>query len=191
QGKGVWAREATDGLGVTDEDGVVKLAFDDVAELAQAAYVSDKTVDADDKPIFEAWVGVFDQGDDVALDMNVGLASASHATDFDAITAFAAIHLDGNSLRIRPQSDDDATDVAPFDSTIDAVLGTYFFLQIDARNKDDVKFYINGVLVANQNPFVLTNYAGGLAAIAHIEKGNNDTAADVRLHGLKVRTGLS
>ena len=67
-------------------------------------------MDIDDKPIFEARVAIFDIGDDAELDINFGLASASHATDMDLVAVSALFHLNGNVLDILAESDDGTTE---------------------------------------------------------------------------------
>lgn len=190
-GKDTWTNEATLGLGVTATalggGPELTLAFDGVAEAAQAALFSDATIDVDDKPILEGWIAVYDIGDAAALDINIGLASGSHATDFDSVAAFAGIHFDGSDLSIKCRSDDTANPVADVDSTVDAVDDTYFFLQVDARDKDDVRIYRNGVRLAAGSTFVLSGYSSTLVPIVHQEKTNDDTPADVRVKGLWVR----
>lgn len=189
---GLWTADATLGLGVTRSVmGEVSLAFDAVAEVAQAALYSTRNVDADDDPIFEAEVAVFAIGDNAALDMDIGLASATHASDFEAIAAFVAFHFDGASLNILAHSDDGTTDVTLVDTTIDAVDDTYLFVQIDARNKSDIQLYINGVNVLPASTFTLAAYTSTLKAIALIEKTSDDTVADLRIRRMTVRTAAA
>lgn len=188
-----WTNEATGGLGVTAAGivpGVYTLSFDAVAEVAQAALFSKHEVLLSQRPILEARMAIFNIGDNAALDINVGLASASHATDFESIPVFAAVQLDGASLNINTHSDDGSTDRAPADSTIDAVDDTFFEVWIDTRDDTNVKFYIDGVLVdTSATKRILTAaLTTSVAAIAHIEKTSDDTVADVRISRLRVRT---
>lgn len=190
-GRDAVTTEATNGLGVTDLVGQpgVMLSFDAVIEAAQAAIYSADTVAIGSNPIMEAWLSIYDIGDDAALDISAALASGSHATDFQSVAEFAGIHLDGAALDILVESDDGTTDVAPVDSTINAVDDTKLFLQIDARDLDDVQIYINGVdAVPAGTTLALTAATGPLKPIVHIEKTSNDTTADVRVHSLGVRT---
>lgn len=189
---GEWAANGTLGLGVTRSVmGEITLAFDAVAEVAQAELYSTRNVDVDDKPIWEAEVAIYNIGDAAALDIDLGMASATHASDFDAIAAFVAFHLDGNSLNINAHSDDATTDVAAVDTTIDAVDDTYLFLQIDARDKSDVQLYINGANVLPATTFTLAAHTSTLKAIALIEKTSDDTVADVRIRRMTVRTAAA
>lgn len=185
---GVWTAEATNGLGVTPlVGGGVQLAFDAVAEAAQAACFSERTFPVASNPILEARIAPFDVGNNAALDVNIGLASASHATDFEAIAEFVAVHLNGNALDIFAHSDDGVTDVALTDTTVNAVDDTYFEVWLDARNPADVQIYIDGVLVLGATVFTLGAAVGPLKPILHIEKTNNATPADVRIDFCRVR----
>lgn len=192
-GKGQWTNGATDGLGVTlvaEGSPLLKLAFDAVAEVGMAALYSVDTVPVADGPIFEGKVAIYDIGDDAALDINFGLANGTHATDADAITESVFIHLDGTALDINVESDDGSTEVNATDSTIDAVDDTYFEVWIDCRDLSDVKVYVDGVdagALASET-LVLSAATGPLLPIAHIEKTNNDTTADVRVEFMRVRS---
>ncbi len=193
-----WTKTETLGLGVIGSDeanGVLKLVMDAVAEASTAAlYMANAPFDIDQNPIFEARVAIFDIGDDVALDINIGMASGTHATSFDAVAEHIAIHLDGLSLNILAQSKDGATTVAAVDTTLDAVDDTYFQVKIDMTDKADCKIYIDleagagwqRVLAATT--FDMSNYSGTLTPIIHVEKTTNDTLADVRVDYVRVRS---
>lgn len=187
QNAGEWDHEATNGLGVTVLGGAAKLAFDAVLEAAQAALHSIDSVPVNSDWIFEAEVAIYDIGDAAALDINIGVASGSHATDADAIAESVFAHLDGSALSILAESDDGTTEVAATDTTKDAVDDTYFFLQIDGRDPASVKIYINGARVLDASTFVLTAAAGPLIALAHVEKTSDDTTADVRVKNMRIR----
>jgi len=186
---GVWTSEATLGEGVTVlPGGGLKLSFDAVAEVAQAAVYSEKTRHVNANGILEARVAVFDKGDNAALDIDIGLASASHASDFEAIPIFVAFHLDGNALDLKAHSDDGTTDVAIVDTTIDLVDDTYAVLWIDTRDLTSVKLYVNAVRVASGATFNWAAATGEVKPIVLIEKTNDDTPADVRVDYLRYRT---
>ena len=186
---GVWTSEATNGLGTTIlTGGGFQMAFDAVAEAAQAANFSARTFTPGSKWILEGRMAIFDIGDNAALDVDVGVASGSHATDFQSVAEFATLHLDGSALDILVQSDDGTTDVAPQDSTINAVDDTYFDFVIDGRNLAGILVYINGVVDAGATAKVLSAAAGPLKVIAHMEKTSDDTSADVRIDFLRLRT---
>ena len=187
-----WTEEAALGLGVDQiaEKSDIRLSFDAVAEIAQAAYLSIGVVDVDDGPILEGLIALFDRGDNAALDMDFGLAVGSHASDFEAIAEFVAFHLDGNSDNILAHSDDGTTDVALVDTTVDHVDNTYAFYQIDCRDKTDIKMYINGIRVLSGTTFTLTAFSGNLVAIVHAEKTSDNTLLDLRIRKLHIRRGM-
>jgi len=189
--KGAWEKDETLGLGVAQTGPVQVLAFDAVAEVALAALYSADVIDIDAGPILEAEFAIFDIGNDAALDINVGLVDDTHATDFDAISEYIALHLDGSALDILAQSTDGTTTVAATDTTVDAVDDTYLLLQIDLRDKTVPKIYINGVRVLAATDFSMAEYAGNLRAIAHVEKTNNDTTAEVRVKSMHVRSAIA
>jgi len=190
-----WIKTETNGLGVIESaevNGVLKFVFDAVAEAATAAlYMTAIPFDIDLNPIFECRLAVFDIGDNAALDINFGLASASHATDFDAIAEFAAFHLDGTDLSVLCHSDDGTTDTAPVDSTVDLVDNTYANFRIDVSDTADVKFYINGVRVCSGTTYDISAGSGPLTPIVHVEKTSDDTTADVRVDRIRVQSDRS
>lgn len=193
-----WTAEATLGLGISvgtlaagaGQLGVHQASFDAVAEAAQAALFSNRRVPLSSKPIFEARAAVYNIGDNAALDINLGLSSASHATDFEAVPVFAAFQLDGNSLNINTHSDDGSTDRAPADSSIDAVDDTFAEFWIDCRDPADVKFYVDGVLVDSELSKRVLSAAltTAVGPILHVEKTSDDTVADVRVSRMRMRT---
>ena len=188
-GRDTWTTEATNGLGVASlVGGGVSATFDAVAEAAQAAIYSVQSFPASKGWIAEFHAAIFDIGDDAALDISIGVANGSHATDFDSVTESVVIHLDGAALDILAESDDGTTEVAATDTTVNAVDDTYFFVQIDGRDSTDVKFYINGARVLSGSTFKTAAATGPLKAILHIEKTSNDTTADVRVKDFTVRT---
>ena len=164
--------------------GAVQLAIDNGNEAGKAAMLSVATIDVDDSPVLEGRVAIYDASDNT-VDINFGLASGDHATDFETIAAFAALQVDGGSLSINAHSDDGTTDVAPVDTTVDYVDDTYFHFMIDARDKTSVKLYVNGARVLSESTFSLSAYSSALAAIAHVEKTTGTATADIRIDFLR------
>lgn len=162
--------------------------LDATAEAQKVDALSQLSVRPADGPIFEARLAIFDIGNAVALDIDFGLASATHASDFEAIAEFAAFHLDGASLNLLTHSDDGTTDVAPDATGVAAVDDTYAEFWIDARDQANVKFYVNGVRVNADATFTLAAAAGPLKAIVHVEKTANATLANVAVDFLRVRS---
>jgi len=186
-----WLKVETLGLGITDSDeanGVKKFAFDAVAEAATAAlYMVNSPFDIDKNPVFECILAIYDIGDDATLDFNWGLASDTHATDFDSIATFAAFHMDSPGLSVLCHSDDGTTDTAPVDTLVDLVDNTMATFKIDVSDKTKVKFFINGVRVLASTTFDISAYTGALTPIVHVEKTSNNTTMELRLDRIRVR----
>lgn len=185
----VWVNERTNGLATTPLlGGAFQMAFDAVVEAAQAANYSARTIPIAGNPRMRARVCVADNGDNAALDIDIGFANGSHATDFESITEFVAFHYDGNSLNISAHSDDGTTDVAVTDTTVDFVEDTYHELWLDGSTPSDWQLYIDGVLVLSATTFTLGNATGPIFPIVHMEKTSDDTLADFRVAELDVFT---
>ena len=137
--------------------------------------------------IFEARVQVISDGAGTAVDLNVGIASATHASDFDAIAEFVSVQMDANNTQLNAQSDDGVTDVALVDTTLDPAEGTAYEVCIDVRDPASVKIYVDGVRVNAATTFTLAAAAGPLYAIAHVEKTASTDTYDVDIDWMRVR----
>jgi predicted RecA/RadA family phage recombinase len=131
--------------------------------------------------IVRAAVEIVDDGDAAALDFNIGVANATHASDADAITESVFIHTDGNVVNLLAESDDGTTEVAATDTTVDYTLGTRFEVWFDLRNPADVQIYIDGVLVLTGTTFDLSAATGPLKLLAHLEKTSDDTPGEIHI----------
>lgn len=196
QGQYSWTKVETNGLGVISQDvanGVLKFSFDAVAEAATAAlYMVNSPIAPSKGGIVEFMLAVYDIGDDAALDIDFGLASDTHATDFESIAEFVAFHLDGTDLSLKCHSDDGTTDTAAVDTTVDLVDDTFYKFKIDFSDLSDVKFYygpIGGdyVRVASGSTFDVSNASANWTPIVLVEKTSNDTTADVRLDRVRAQ----
>ena len=193
-----WTKVETNGLGVISSDeanGVLKFSFDSATEAATAAlYMQNAPFDANQNPIFECRLGVFDEGDDAALDINFGMANDTHADDADSITESIFFHLDGNDLSVLCESDDGTTEVAATDSTVTLTVNVYARFKIDMTDLSDVKFYIDleagagYTRVLSGTTFDVSELTGTLTPIVHVEKTSNDSLADVRVDWIRVRS---
>lgn len=138
--------------------------------------------------IFEAIVNVLTAADADVVDVNVGVANATHASDADSITESMFVHLDSNgSLNILAESDDGTTEVAATDTTVDWVVGTPFHVAIDGRDPTDCQLYINGVNRLPASVFTFAAGTGPLKALFHVEKSANDSLFGVLLQKMEVR----
>lgn len=120
--------------------------------------------------IVDILVCVNDNGGATAADANIGISNGTHATDFDSVTEFMGVHLDGNDLKINLASRDGTTTVASTDTTVAFVEGTPYLVQLDLRNMSDIQAYVNGVNVLPSSVFKLNAATGPLKPVAHLEK---------------------
>lgn len=155
-------------------------------EVQSNAVRSGRTVLGSAKPIFEARF-TRSATTDAAVDADLGLASGTHASDFEAVTYHAAFHFDGDDLNIDTHSDDNSTDRAPADSTIDHVEGTYAEYWIDGRDPADVKYYVDGVLVDTSSSKRTLAAAGTYAAVFMVEKTTGTAVGGGKVSKMRVR----
>lgn len=196
QGPYSWTKTETDGLGVTSVDvanGVLKFAFDAVAEAATATlFMENSPVDPSLGGVAEFMLAVYDIGDAAAVDIDFGLASDDHATDFESIAEFVAFHLDGADLSLKIQSDDGTTDTAAVDTTVDLVDDTFYAFKIDYNDLTDVKFYYRAIggttwtQLASGTTFDVSDASANWTPIVMVEKTSDDTTADVRVDRIRV-----
>lgn len=142
--------------------------------------------------IAEAVIRLENNGSTSAVDINVGVANGTHATDADSITEHVFFHIDGGALDILAQSKDGTTTVAAADTTVDATAGAAvanrFEFWIDGRDSADVKLYVNGARVLSGSTFKLNAGTGPLGLLAHMEKTTGTaTAGPLYLDRLCVR----
>lgn len=141
--------------------------------------------------IVEGAFRVLSDGGAGAQDFTIGVASGTHATDFQSVAEFVALHLDGDSTNINVQSDDGTTDVAPTDSTLDYTEGSAVAQRVefwmDLRDPSDVQVYINGALVLGATVFTLAAGSGPLFLIVHLEKTATTDTYKVAVDWLRAR----
>lgn len=166
----------------------VNLGFSATAEAQKVDALSHRGMAVGTPGILDMLICINDQGDDGALDFNAGLANGTHASDADSITESMFVHLDGNTLDLKLESEDGTTTVAATDTTVNAVAGTPFLVQFDLRNDEDIQVYIDGVNVLPDSVFKLNAAAGPLKLLAHMEKSSNDTPGNVTILDMGVRT---
>jgi predicted RecA/RadA family phage recombinase len=115
------------------------------------------------------------------VDINIGVANATHATDADSITESVFFHIDGGSLNILAESDDGTTEVAATDTTVDITAGSAVANRvefwIDMRNPADIQLYIDGVNVLPSSVFTLAAATGPVGLLAHVEKTSGTATA--------------
>ena len=164
-----------------------------VLELTATSEVQKVDILSDDgfaitaNAIVEFAVEVVADGSGTASDFNIGCASGTHATDFESVAEFVAVHLDENSLNILVHSDDGTTDTALVDSTIDYTEGTRFEGWIDLRDATDPQVYIEGSLVLGASDFGIDDGTGPFYLISHLEKTTGTDTYEVKVDWLRAR----
>jgi hypothetical protein len=184
------------GLGVhqiAGEDGGAQLDFDAVAEVANAVLYSPDVFPVDKGIRLEARLYLSDIGDAAALDVDWGLGTLLTANsraniDHAEMVNLACFHLDGSSANILAQSDDDTTDVAPVDTTIDNALDTAKEFVILVRPTGAVEFWIDGARVLSTTTFAVGATAA-LCAFINLEKTSDDTTAVMVVDRIRVTGG--
>lgn len=96
------------------------------------------------------------------------IASIDHAD----MVNLAAFHMDGASDNILAQSDDNVTDVAPADTTIDndSTTDTYKRFSVIVRTSGAVEFWIDGARVLSSTTFAIGSTPTALEAFVNMEK---------------------
>ena len=174
---------------IYNRGGMLYMQFGTTAEAQKVDWLSDRSFAIGSNWVAEILFELVTAADAAAVDIDFGIASGTHATDFESVAEFAAFHLDGDDLNIDAHSDDGTTDKAPTDTTIDIAAGTPQRFKLDGRDITNVKYYIEGaeVLAAEANLGVLTAGAGPLKAIIHAEKTSDDSPLAFRAR-IRVRT---
>ena len=172
---GGWDQARLLGYGISSVGGTTFLDLGLTAEAAMASILSHKSIAIANPFIAFFDFAIFDVGDNAALDLNIGLANAGHATDADSITESMFLHIDGTSLNLMAESDDGTTEVTTVDTTVDAVDDTFIHAVMDARALADIQLYVNGVNVLPDSVFKLDAATGPIKLLAHAEKTSEDT----------------
>lgn len=188
------------GLGATmndAEDGGHLGTFDGTAEVALASLrTRNDTLPIDRGLTFDVDFCLTDKGDASAIDVDIGFGTAlttNSEADIDHadMVQLAAFHLDGNSDDILAQSDDNTTDVAAVDTTInnDSTTDVAKHLKIIVRPSGAVEFWINGARVLASTTFAMLSTAN-VAAFINMEKTSDDTTAVFVYRNLRIGAGL-
>ena len=182
--------------GPTDaENGGHTMAFDATGETALASCRTPHEVFPVDKAVtFEVELLLADIGDD-EMDVDWGLGTAlttnSEANiDHADMVQLACFHLDGLVANILAQSDDNTTDVAPVDTTIDNSLTVPRKYKIIVRPSGVAEFWIDGVRMLPTTAFAVLSTAM-LAAFINAEKVTDAGVASLIFRNLRVCGGCA
>lgn len=174
---------------IYNRGGMLYMQFGTTAEAQKVDWLSDRSFAIGSNWVAEILIELVTAADNAAVDINAGVASGTHATDFEAVAEFAAFQFNGANLNINAHSDDGTTDVTITDTTVDWAAGTPVRLKLDGRDQTNVKYYAEGaeVLAATTNLGKLTAGSGPLYAIIHAEKTSDDSPLAFRAR-IRVRT---
>lgn len=143
--------------------------------------------------IVEAVFTVPSDGAGTVVDVSVGVANGTHATDADSIAEHVFCHLDANNTAIRFQSKDGSTTVTSTDSTTTytegSAVATRVYVWMDMRDPADVQIYVNGSLILASTVFNVNAAVGPFFLLCHIEKTSSTDAYELCLHSLRCRLG--
>jgi hypothetical protein len=186
--------QAVGGFGYpVNTGGVPGLLLTATSEAQKVDLLSVDRVAVAANPIAEFVIRIEANGSTSDVDLNVGLANGTHATDADAIAEAVLFHVDGGALDLKAQSKDGTTTVAATDTTVDATAGSAVANRvefwIDVRDPASVKLYVDGVRVLSGTTFRLDNAVGPLGLLVHLEKtAGTATAGPVYLDRAELRT---
>lgn len=142
-------------------------------EAQKVDMLSQRGFSKDANAIIELIFNVADDGSGTVVDVSLGVANGTNATNADSITESVFIHLDANDVNIYAESDDGTTEVAATDTTVDYTAGTPVEVWMDMRNPADVQIYLDGVLVLGATTFNVNAATGPLKGLIHIEKSSS------------------
>lgn len=184
------------GLGavVDGATGAISGEFDAVAEIASVGIETPVILSSGKGITFECDCHMEQIGDAAAIDVDICIANVVSATsranlDDASVTKIFGFHMDGASANILVQSDDNVTDVAPVDTTIDNVTtaGTGKKKLVGIIRPSGVcEAWIDGVKVLDGTTGVLTALSIGAAAtdfafLANMEKTSDDTVGELNI----------
>jgi hypothetical protein len=183
--------QALGGLGIIRRGGAHNLELDATNEAQKLDLLSKDGFGIASNAIVEGAFNVISDGAGTVVDVSIGVANASHATDASSATRRMYVHLDANSVNINAESSDGTTTVAITDTTIDYTEGVGNANRVefwmDFRTPGDAQLYINGSLVLASTVFAMT-LAATLYLLCHIEKTASTDTYEFDLDWLYART---
>lgn len=182
--------QALGGLALNNRGGSLNVVISSTNEAQKVDALSKASFSKDANAIVEFIFAVPSDGAGTVVDVSVGIASATHATDADSITQHLLMHLDANTADIRFQSKDGTTTVASTDSTIDYTEGgtNQVHVWFDLRSVGDPQVYVNGALVCDAAVFSQSAAASEFKLLMHVEKTASTDTYEFDLDRLRVRT---
>lgn len=178
-------------MGVFRRGGGHKFLLSSTNEAQKMDILSIDGFSKDANAIIDFCFTVPSDGAGTVVDVSLGAANATHATDADSITESIFVHLNANDVNIYLESDDGTTEVAATDSTIDytegAAVANRVYVTMDMRTPTDVQIYINKVLALDATAFNINAATGPFKLLAHIEKTAAADTYELDLHWMRCR----
>ncbi len=161
------------------------------SEAQKVDALSVEGFDKDANAIIEGAFRVLSDGAGTVVDLSLGVADGTHASDADTIAESLLIHLDANDVNIFAESDDGVVEVAATDTTINYTEGSDLASRVefwmDMRDPADVQIYINGSIVLTGSTFNMNSASGPLFLLVHLEKSTGTETYKLALDCLRVR----
>ena len=181
---------ALGGFGAIQNGGTTRFVLDSTSEAQKLDALSKSGFSTGSNAIVEmAFTVELDGGSDV--DVSIGVASATHATDADSIAQHMLVHMDGDATAIKLQSKDGTTTVAAADTTKTYTTGTTATVRkeiwFDFSDPADVQAYVDGVNVLPSTVFNVSAGASTWKLLAHIEKTSGTNTHKIDIDWLRVR----
>lgn len=187
--------QALGGLAINPRGGALDFVLSSTNEAQKLDALSLNGFATGANAIVECAFCVPSDGAGTVVDVSLGVASGTHATDADSIAQHLLMHLDANNTAIRFQSKDGTTTVASTDSTktytegqsnADGVRKEVWF---DMRDPTDVAIYVDGVRVLTGTTFDVSAAASTWRLLAHVEKTASTDTYEFQLDWLRFRLG--
>lgn len=183
--------QALSGLMLKRNGGCLNFVLSNTSEAQKLDALSVAGFSKDANAIVEIIFAVPNDGASTAVDVSLGIANGTHATDADSIAESIFVHLDENNTNINLESDDGTTEVAATDTTYDYTEGSgvsnLVHVWFDMRNPADVQIYVNAVLALAATVFNVNAATGPFKLLAHIEKTSSTDVYELDLHALRAR----
>lgn len=183
--------QALGGLALLRRGGAHHIVLSSTNEAQKVDMLSVDAFSKDANAIVEFAFRVISDGAGTVVDVSMGVANDTNATDADAITESVFIHLDANNTNINAESDDGTTEVAATDTTTDYTEGSAVAQRVevwmDFRDPADVQIYVNGALVLDATTFNVNAATGPFKLLTHVEKSAAADTYELALDWMRVR----
>ena len=168
------ALNAAIGVVAGGTNGIVQITLDsdDNAEVGVLHWGDNESLLIGQGLIFEARVSwpVLPLTGTETVQSVVGLAGA-HNADLDTVDVNAWFRIEsGANTTLLWETDDDITNDDDNSTGITLVAGTYYTLKIDASDKNNVMFYVDGVLVGTGSMAGITGTTGKVQPYFNVSK---------------------